>query len=129
MKSKICFESFATALGFFYEWPTQARTAEIVLERASEIDGNMYYLLNPVAHLIEGKHPLAATLLRRAMIEDTLAKIEARLKSAESIPEEKRRELQQLLATAALRPSSDPICRRQNARWRRWRAGYWAFPA
>ncbi len=33
------------------------------------------------------------------MIEDTLAKIEARLKGADSIPEEKRRELQQLLAT------------------------------
>jgi hypothetical protein len=33
------------------------------------------------------------------MIEDTLAKIEARLKSAEAIPAEKRRELQQLLAT------------------------------
>ena len=33
------------------------------------------------------------------MIEDTLAKIEARLKSSEAIPEEKRRELQQLLAT------------------------------
>lgn len=33
------------------------------------------------------------------MIEDTLAKIEARLQSTESVPEEKRRELQQLLAT------------------------------
>lgn len=33
------------------------------------------------------------------MIEDTLAKIEARLNSTEAIPAEKRRELQQLLAT------------------------------
>jgi chromosome segregation ATPase len=33
------------------------------------------------------------------MIEDTLAKIEARLNSAEAIPADKRRELQQLLAT------------------------------
>ncbi len=33
------------------------------------------------------------------MIEDTLAKIEARLKSAEALPAEKRRELQELLAT------------------------------
>ena len=32
------------------------------------------------------------------MIEDTLAKIEARLQSAEAIPENKRRELQQLVA-------------------------------
>jgi hypothetical protein len=43
-----------------------------VLARASEIDGNLYHLLDPAARLIEGKHPLAATLLRRAMIEDTL---------------------------------------------------------
>jgi hypothetical protein len=32
----------------------------------------MYYLLDPTAQLIEHKNPLAATLLRRAMIEDTL---------------------------------------------------------
>ena len=32
-------------------------------------------------------------------------------------------------ATAASRPSSTPTCRRPSARWRRWRAGYWAFPA
>ena len=38
----------------------------------AEIDGNLYYLLDPAARQIEGKHPLAATLLRRAMIEDTL---------------------------------------------------------
>ena len=43
-----------------------------MLTRASEIDGNFYFLLDPIARLIEGKHPLAATLLRRAMIEDTL---------------------------------------------------------
>jgi hypothetical protein len=33
------------------------------------------------------------------MIEDTIAKIEARLKSTEAIKEDKRRELQQLLGT------------------------------
>src|SRR5579884_2379413 len=33
------------------------------------------------------------------MIEDTLAKIEARLQHADAIPDDKRRELQQLLAT------------------------------
>ena len=48
------------------------RAAELVLTRTSEIDGNLYYLLDPAAQLIEGKHPLSATLLRRAMIEDTL---------------------------------------------------------
>jgi len=43
-----------------------------VLTRVPEIDGNLYFLLDPAAQLIEGKYPLAATLLRRAMIEDTL---------------------------------------------------------
>src|ERR1700739_3280331 len=51
---------------------TRPALAQLALTRASEIDGNFYYLLDPMARLIEGKHPLAATLLRRAMIEDTL---------------------------------------------------------
>ena len=72
MKHALGFKSFSAALGFFTGWPDQARAAQLVLARASEIDGNLYHLLDPAARLIEGKHPLAATLLRRAMIEDTL---------------------------------------------------------
>ncbi len=73
MTHALSYASFATALNFFRSWPSQAKAAELVVKRASEIDGDMYYLLGPAAQLIEGKHPLAATLLRRAMIEDTLA--------------------------------------------------------
>ena len=72
MKHALGFRSFSAALDFFAGWPDQARAAQLVLARASEIDGNLYHLLDPAARLIEGKHPLAATLLRRAMIEDTL---------------------------------------------------------
>lgn len=72
MKHALGFRSFPAALSFLMEWPDQARAAQLVLARASEIDGNLYHLLDPAAQLIEGKHPLAATLLRRAMIEDTL---------------------------------------------------------
>jgi hypothetical protein len=72
MNHALGFRSFAAALGFFTEWPDPARAAQLVLARASEIDGNLYYLLDPTARLIEGKHPLAATQLRRSMIEDTL---------------------------------------------------------
>ena len=72
MKHALGYPSFAAALAFFTEWPVQARAAELVLARTSEIDGNLYYLLDPAAQMIEGKHPLSATLLRRAMIEDTL---------------------------------------------------------
>ena len=38
----------------------------------AEIDGNLYHLLDPAARWLEGTHPLAATLLRRTLIEDTL---------------------------------------------------------
>lgn len=66
------FRSFPAALDFLRGWPDPARAAQLVLTRATELDGNLYYLLEPAAQLIEGRHPLAATLLRRAMIEDTL---------------------------------------------------------
>ena len=72
MRHALGFRSFPAALDFLRGWPDQARAAQLVLTRAAEIDGNLYYLLDPAAQLIEGKHPLAATLLRRAMIEDTL---------------------------------------------------------
>lgn len=72
MTHALGFRNFSLALDFLREWPDQARAAHLILSRASEIDGNLYYLVDPAAQLIEGKHPLAATLLRRAMIEDTL---------------------------------------------------------
>ena len=72
LKHALSYRDFAAALAFFTDWPDQVRAAELVLTRSSEIDGNLYYLLDPAAQLVEGKHPLAATLLRRAMIEDTL---------------------------------------------------------
>ena len=72
MQHALGFGSFSSALNFFREWPAQARAAQLVMARAPEIDGNLYFLLDPAAQLIEGKYPIAATLLRRAMIEDTL---------------------------------------------------------
>jgi hypothetical protein len=66
------FESFSSALYFFAEWPDLAHAAQLVLERRAKIDGNAYHLLDPAARVLEGKYPLAATLLRRAMIDDTL---------------------------------------------------------
>ncbi len=76
-------KSFAHALLFFHQWPNPTAGAALVLARSSEIDGNIYYLLDPVARQIEGKHPLAATLLRRAMIGHILEKVKtARYKHA-----------------------------------------------
>ena len=66
------FADFATALQFFHAWPEHRQAALLVLDRQAEINGNLYELLDPVARWLEGAHPLAATLLQRALIEDTL---------------------------------------------------------
>jgi hypothetical protein len=72
MQHALGFRDFSTALHFFHTWPAHRQAAQLVLERHAEINGNLYYLLDPVARWLEGSHPLAATLLRRALIEDTL---------------------------------------------------------
>jgi hypothetical protein len=72
MEHALGFRSFSTALHFFHTWPEPRWAARLVRERHAEIDGNLYHLLDPVARWLEGADPLAATLLRRAMIEDTL---------------------------------------------------------
>ena len=72
MEYALGFRSFPAALHFFHEWREPRRAAQLILARHAEIDGNLYYLLDPAARWLEGAHPLAATLLRRAMVEDTL---------------------------------------------------------
>lgn len=62
------------ALVFLVEWPAHERAARLVRSRIKEIDGDRYELLDPTAAVLEGKHPLAAVLLRRALIEVTLKK-------------------------------------------------------
>ena len=52
--------------------PAHRQAADLVVARAGEVNGNLYYLLDPAARWQEGAHPLAATLLRRGMIDDTL---------------------------------------------------------
>jgi hypothetical protein len=65
------------ALSFLVEWPAHERAAQLVLSRNKEINGDRYELLDPAASLVEGKYPLAAVLLRRALIEVTLRKARA----------------------------------------------------
>ena len=66
------FRHFGLALVFLVEWKAVREAARLVHERRREIDGNLYFVLDPAAKALEGKQPLAAVLLRRAMIEDTL---------------------------------------------------------
>jgi hypothetical protein len=59
---------------FLVSWPALDHAARLTLARAAEIDGDHYYILSPAAEKLEGKHPLAATILRRAMIDFALEK-------------------------------------------------------
>jgi hypothetical protein len=43
-----------------------------VIERFAELDGDHYEILSPAADALAAKHPLAAILLLRAMIEFAL---------------------------------------------------------
>ncbi|MFN4090360.1 MAG: DUF6880 family protein [Alphaproteobacteria bacterium] len=68
----LAFPEVHYALGFLVSWPALDKAAHLVLARAAEIDGNVYELLTPAAAALESAHPLAATVLRRAMIDFTL---------------------------------------------------------
>jgi hypothetical protein len=60
------------ALSFLVAWPALDRAANLVLERATELDGDHYEILTRAAEALAGKHPLAATMLLRAMINFSL---------------------------------------------------------
>lgn len=62
------------ALAFLLNWPALDRAARVVDARISQIDGDFYEVLDPAATALEGKHPLAAVLLRRRLVDFTLQK-------------------------------------------------------
>ena len=66
------YPSVHQALAFLASWPALDNAAELVLSRADELDGYHYEILGPAADVLEAKHPLAATVLRRAMIDFSL---------------------------------------------------------
>lgn len=61
------------ALSFLTSWPALDRAAALVLNRATDIDGDHYEVLTPAAQALAGKHPLAASLVLRSMIDFSLA--------------------------------------------------------
>ncbi|SNR44915.1 DUF6880 family protein [Puniceibacterium sediminis] len=62
------------ALGFFLDWPSPDRAARLLIDRHAEINGDHYEFLVPAAEATSERHPLAATLALRAMIDFTLLK-------------------------------------------------------
>jgi hypothetical protein len=60
------------AISFLIDWPALYRAARVMPARADELDGDNYITLSHGAEALDARRPLAATLLRRAMVEDTL---------------------------------------------------------
>jgi hypothetical protein len=60
------------ALWFLLHWPEPHRAARLVLAAPQPLNGDRYFLLAPLAELLEQRHPLAATVCLRAMIDFTL---------------------------------------------------------
>ena len=66
------FGNLLQALSFLVSWPALDRASDLVLQRADELDGNHYEILAPAAEALAAKHPLAATVVLRAMIDFSL---------------------------------------------------------
>ncbi len=61
------------ALQFLIFWPALPRAARYVIEHRHAWDGEAYGLYEPAAERLSGDHPLAATVLLRAMVLFALA--------------------------------------------------------
>lgn len=59
-------------LYFLLKWPNLDRAARLVLARRSEWSGRNWEVLAPAADALAPDHPLAASLLYRALIDDIL---------------------------------------------------------
>lgn len=64
--------SLMQALFFLVSWPALDRAAKLVIQRAAELDGDQYEFLPRAADTLAAKHPLAATLVLRALIDFAL---------------------------------------------------------
>ncbi len=62
------------ALSFFLEWPGHDLAAKLVLGRCDTWAGQHYGLLLPAAEALEHDHPVAATILYRALLDDILTR-------------------------------------------------------
>jgi hypothetical protein len=66
------------ALSFFIEWPKLDCAAKLVLDKRTQWDGRHYGTLGEAAPALEEKHPLAASLLYRALLNDILVRAKSK---------------------------------------------------
>lgn len=62
------------ALGFLVRWPDLDRAARLVIARPGIWQGERYTILAPAAEALAQAHPLAATILYRALLDDILGR-------------------------------------------------------
>jgi hypothetical protein len=72
MAFAMAYPAVLSALQFLIHWPALDRASQLVQQRFTELDGNHYEILTPAAEAVSARHPLAATLASRAMIDFTL---------------------------------------------------------
>lgn len=72
MDSALGYPRFSDALAFLIAWPSITDAAKLVLARADEIEPGRVELLEAAVVALEVRHPVAASLLLRAMVSDTL---------------------------------------------------------
>lgn len=60
------------ALQFFLDWPRHDLAAKLIVAHAHRWDGGDWHILPKVAGLLEHDHPLAATILYRALLDNIL---------------------------------------------------------
>jgi hypothetical protein len=61
------------ALAFLVLWPALGRAARLVIDHRDQWDGDAFEVLVPAAERLSPSHPLAATILLRAMVVFALA--------------------------------------------------------
>ncbi len=70
----LVYPSLTQSLCFLLSWPSAVtQTAELVLNRRSELDGAQYEVMGAAAEKLSKEHPMAATLALRSMVDFSLA--------------------------------------------------------
>ncbi len=74
MAHAVAYPNATLALWFLTQWPALTAASALVQSRGEELDGEHFEILTPAAEALAEKHPLAATLVLRCLVDFTLTK-------------------------------------------------------
>lgn len=77
MRHAAGFPQMSAALRFFTQWPDLVAAARCIMDRMDDINGAHTAILVPAAEALRTRHPLAAVILWRAMIDAALGQNQA----------------------------------------------------